>query len=207
MLSRRSVLLVGLVACAVSSVLASGRAAAEPVKCQTAIAKASAKYVQDRSRALAKCEQGKIKGKPPAATDCETFPAATLAIAKARDKMKGAIAKACGGKDRKCGVGNDDDSIESIGWPSMCPALVGGPCVGSIAHCGDVADCLVCLDETATDGANGLDHGGLTAQFPKSKALASCQRALSGAAVKFLQTKSRLLEACWECSAELAMQH
>ena len=36
---------------------------------------------------------------------------------KAESKLRAAMDKKCGGGDRSCGTGGDDDSLASIGWP------------------------------------------------------------------------------------------
>jgi hypothetical protein len=174
--------------------LSAAPAAADPVKCQQAIAKASSALVQDRSKILLKCEQAKIKGKLPAGTNCAAQSAE--ALAKAEAKLTSAIAKACGGKDKTCGT-PDDDTLAAIGWPATCPSLRGG-CAAPIAHCGDVAACLACLDRTAAADTNGLYHAALVPGTTANKTLNKCQQAIGGAGSKFLQAKSKALLACWD---------
>src|SRR5690349_21095910 len=93
---------------------ASTAANADPIKCERGLAKASAKYVQGRTKALDKCELGKTKGQFPPSTVCTSESKASATIAIAGTKLASSIAKACGGADKICGNG-DDDSLASIG--------------------------------------------------------------------------------------------
>src|SRR5436853_5079707 len=113
----RSVVTVAL-SLAVSAILAA-TAHADPIKCQRSILKDSGKFAQAKIKALSKCEEGRLKGKVIGL--CSADVKTTTAIAKAETKMRAAIGKNCGGADKTCGMGGDDDSLASISWPGVCP--------------------------------------------------------------------------------------
>src|SRR5262245_17798813 len=128
--SRRSFVAV-LVATAI--VGATTAAIADPLKCERGLAKASAKYVQGRTKALDKCELGKTKGQFPPSTVCVLEAKASATISVAATKLSSSIAKACGGADKTCGNG-DDDPLASIGWGSLpnCPDFESTGCTIAI---------------------------------------------------------------------------
>src|SRR5262245_30289843 len=103
------------VALGVGLLVASGPAAADPVKCSRTIAKQFGKYVAAEAKILDKCKKSVItKGDPSTLAGCpDTTGAAKLAKAAAKLKLK--IAKKCGGDDKTCD-GVDDDSLSSINW-------------------------------------------------------------------------------------------
>src|SRR5690349_4337174 len=95
-----------------------GRAFADSVSCQRAVAKASAQFAQAKLKALQKCNDmvlnHAISGPCPDAT-------AAAKIAKADSKLRVAVSKGCGGADRTCGTG-DDDALAGVGWGGgACP--------------------------------------------------------------------------------------
>jgi hypothetical protein len=175
-------------------------AAADPVKCQREIAKRSSQFVQDKSKALQKCEDAKASGKLAAGTDCHSDGKTMQAIAKASSKLSSAIVKQCGGHDKTCGTG-DDDSLASIGWGTVpvCPNFESGSCTNLIGSCADIATCLDCIDEAAVDQAMTLYYGALTSsEFGTNSAVNKCQRAIGKETTKFLQAKSKALQKCWD---------
>src|SRR6185503_17871031 len=119
-----------------------GRADAEPVRCQRAILKAASKLAQSEMRTLVRCEEGKLKGIYPSTTDCTT-----LTAAKNEAKLRGAIAKACGGDDQDCASLGDNDPPATIAWPSTCPDFRGVGCTNGIVGCDDIATCLLCIND------------------------------------------------------------
>lgn len=200
MISRRGASRLGLTAAVLAVIALSTPASAEPAKCQRAVAKAAAKYEQDRTKTLNLCEQGKIKATLPPSTDCASEPTAAGKIAKAAESLRGTIAKACGGKDKVCGVDSDDteDFPAEIGFPATCHDLDGTGCDGVVADCGDVADCLVCVAGVATDAASGITHGALVPGTGDDKTLSKCQKAISRESAKFLRKKAQTLQKCWD---------
>ncbi|HEY2387243.1 MAG TPA: hypothetical protein VGK30_09800 [Candidatus Binatia bacterium] len=189
---------------AVLVVIASrGTAAAEAVKCETAIVNAASVFVQAKIKALGACEQTVIKGKLPQGTDCHADPKAAAAIGKATTKLTSTVAKACGGKDKTCGTA-DDDALASIGWSiAQCPNLENGGCTSGIADCGGIGTCIGCIGEQAVDQANALYYGSRLASDPKTqKALNKCQGTIGKAAATFLAAKSKLLAKCFAAVAK-----
>ena len=166
-------------------------AAAEPTACKREIARAGNKFGQAKLKALQKCEDGVLTGK--IAGPCPDAKASS-AIAKASTKLQNAIAKRCGGADASCASTGDNDSLASIGWPASCPNIVSGSCSGAITHCGDVASCVLCIQESAADQAIALYYDALT---PGADAtVKKCQRAIGKETAKFFDAKRKALGKC-----------
>jgi hypothetical protein len=171
---------------------------ADAVKCKAAIIKGGAAFIQAKAKALAKCEDAVVKGKEPAG-DCHANAKAAASIAKAAAKLQANVAKACGGKDKICGAGGDDDTLASIGWDiGTCPNFENGSCNGAITTCADISTCIACIGEAATDGAIAIAYDALTASNPKTqKELNKCQAAIGKATSAFFVAKSKALAKCW----------
>jgi hypothetical protein len=175
------------------------RAQADPVKCQRGIVKESGKYAQARMKALKKCEENKLKGKLPGATVCTTETKTAPALQKASDKLLAGINKACGGADKTCGAGGDDDNILAppISWPNMCPDFEGMGCNNAITHCGDVNTCLNCINSKAIDQAISLYYDTTVNTSPGSQQN-KCQIAIGKAGAAFFASKTKALGKCWD---------
>jgi cysteine-rich repeat protein len=172
-------------------------ASADPVKCQRAISKASATFAQARLKALAKCEQAKRKGKLPAATVCAAEPKTVPQLASALAELDAALDKACGGSDKTCGTGSDDESLAAISWPGACPDLEDLGCTSQIGNCNGIADCVQCVDERAVDQALAFYYGSL-APAAAGSALGKCQMAIGNETTKFYAAKAKALAKCWD---------
>jgi hypothetical protein len=169
---------------------------ADPVKCKAAIIKGAAAFVQAKAKALAKCEEAMVKGKLPTG-DCHADVKASATIAKAVTKLNGAVAKACGGKDKLCGTA-DDDSLASIDWTGPCPNFENGGCNAAITDCSGISACLSCIGEATTDRAIGIAYDALVPTDPKAqKDLNKCQVAIGKASAAFYVAKSKALAKCW----------
>jgi hypothetical protein len=173
-------------------------------KCQAAIVKSAAAFVQAKTKALQKCEDGvvkrKITGPCPDAKAAES-------IAKAQTKLDSGIAKACGGKNKACESGGDDVPLDLLGWPAACPDFEDKGCTNAIANCGDIATCVACTGEVAVDQAIELYYGTLQPTDPKSKdkhekSLNKCQGTIGKAGAKFLAAQSKALQKCWDGKAK-----
>src|SRR6185369_5260711 len=127
---------------------------ADPVKCLAGIGKASASFAQVKMKLLQKCAQGFAKkGVSGTCPDSKT----AEKIAAAETKTTGAIAKACGGKDKTCGTADEgEDTVASIGWPSTCMNFEAGSCSGTINDCAGIGTCVTCIGENAVDQAVSL---------------------------------------------------
>ncbi len=169
-------------------------------KCQAAIVKNAAAFVQARTKALQKCEDGVVKHK--LAGPCPDQKASD-SIAKAQAKLAGGIAKACGGKDKTCGSGGDDVPLGVVGWSGPCPDLEGKGCSNAIDDCNGIATCVSCIGDVAVDQAIGLYYDALQPTDPKSKdkrekALNKCQAVIGKAGATFLAAQSKALQKCWD---------
>ncbi len=166
---------------------------ADPLTCQRAITKASARYAQARMKALHRCHDKVVKR--AAVLPCPD--AKTLQkITKAGTKLQTAVDKACGGADRSCGTGGDDDSLASIGWNGgVCANFESGSCSNTIANCDGVSDCLLCVDGAAVDQAIALYYDEFDLVTTNSTII-KCQRAIGKFASKFFQSKSKALRRC-----------
>ena len=165
---------------------------AEPIACRREIARASAKFGKAKLNALRKCEDAVLTG--AASGPCPDGKASAQ-IGKAAAQLQSAIAKRCGGGDRDCATTGDNDTLASIGWNlGTCPNFEGGSCNNTLAHCGDVATCVLCVDEAATDQAIDLYYGAFA---PSSDPVVKkCQRTIGKETAKFFDAKRKALGKC-----------
>ena len=202
-----------------------GTASADTVDCQRTIGKETQKFLANKSKTLAKCEQDKIKGKLPPGEDCSANADAVAKIDKFMDKMEAKIVQKCG---------EPDVNLSFLG--GVCPDLEGLGCDNVIADAQDAADCFVCLAMEAADQVNRVTHANLTAPssadavcegdgttkckvgadcavdpddegpleapggrcVPSGKAVTKCQQTISKETQKFLAAKSKELSKCWD---------
>jgi hypothetical protein len=127
------------------------------VKCQAALAKATATYLRATTGALTKCWEAVNAGKATGA--CPGADAKTVAaLAKAEDKKIAAICKACGGPDKQCG-GDDDFAPGTIGFPASCPDVTppaGVSCAATPTSLADVVACVDCVADFSASCATGV---------------------------------------------------
>jgi len=190
----------GSMGCAVlAMLLIAGPVGAEPTTCQRSVLKESIKYAQKALKELGKCEDRVIKGKLPALTDCTADPVIAFKIAKAETKLRAAMGKKCGGSDRSCGTGGDDDSLASIGWPGTCPDFETLGCTNSIGDCDDIGECLFCVNDAAVNETRATIFDDLLPSSPSAdKALNKCQRTLGKETIKHHKTVTKTLQKCWD---------
>jgi hypothetical protein len=193
-------LAIGTVALGITVVaMAAGPAHADAVKCKATITKAASQYVQARTKALVKCETSVVAGKLPMGTDCSNEMKTDTAIDKAKAKMEAAIEKACGGADKECGAGGDDDSLTSIGWNvGVCPDIERQGCSMAIDDCHDVSECLECIESEAVDQAVKLYYDDLVLPSTTDKTRNKCQQTIGKASAAFLAAKTKALAKCWD---------
>jgi hypothetical protein len=120
-------------------------------KCQVAIGKNTAKFLQSKNKALQKCEDGILKG--TVVGPCPDSLKAEPAITKAESKKIAKICKACGGPDKTCD-GVDDFTPAQIGFPANCPSVTipgGAACGGAVTTLQDLVDCVDCVSEFKAD--------------------------------------------------------
>lgn len=153
--------------------------------CRDTVARASARLARQRARILGLCEARVVRNALAPDTDCATNPRTARRLALADAALRRSVASACGGNDRTCGSGGDDESLAAVGWDSgACPGVLGSSCTMPIEHCGDLADCLTC----ASSGASGS-----WAVFwkgdridPIEPGIPRCQRAIVNATAAYL---------------------
>jgi hypothetical protein len=168
-------------------------------KCQRTIAKANSQYVQARVKALAKCNEGVVKGSIPSCPDSKTL----AALDKAKTKLTAAIGKSCGGDDKICNrsasvTDASEPTASQLGWPSQCPNFEKGECTASIKYCTDISDCLTCIGDAAIDQEITLVYGSLDLPSVDNKELNKCQVTIGKASAAYLNTSSKVLQKCWD---------
>ncbi len=126
-------------------------------RCQASIGKATSTFLRAKSKALQRCWDAELNGKlAPGATCIAPDPGDgkyLAAIAKAENKKKDAICKACGGPDQTCN-GTGDVSPVAIGFPTACPAVTipgGAACGGPITDLNSLVTCVDCVTEFKVD--------------------------------------------------------
>jgi hypothetical protein len=174
--------------------------------CARTAAKAATKFLAAKTKALKKCEEGKVKGQhsgtcPDAGASVGTPPRiAADKIAKASSKLQSSIAKKCGGADKVCGT-PDEGEFEPLptGWPTTCPNFENGACNNAIADCADLTACYECVAESAIDQAIDLYYHFLVPTNPIAEvALNKCQQAIGRETSKYLVAKDKTLLKCWD---------
>ena len=209
-LSRHRHLTLVLLVVTASAPLAVGSprsASADPLLCKRALSSESAKYTRTVTTALQKCEDAKVIGTLPPATDCTTNSQVVAMQGRASQRLMRKIASRCGGDDRTCGTA-DDESLVSIGWGAIgtCPGLKGGSCSNAISNCNDIATCLTCVGQSAAQQTVALDYGSFNSgQFGTGSAANFCQRSLGKASTTFFMDRLKAVQKCWD--ARLLKKH
>ncbi len=188
---------------AVVIVLMHGDALADPLKCRRTIVKENGKFVAAMSKNIDKCKNGVItKGEPAVLAHCNPLsPALVAKTSQLTQKLAQKIASACGGADRDCTTTADNDPLASTGWNiGNCMNFESGSCNDPINDCNDIAGCLTCIDTAAVEqGVDDLLYDRFNAaQFTTNNDANKCQVAIAKAGVKFLQTKTKILNKCWD---------
>lgn len=166
---------------------------AEPTACKRAVSTGLAKFVLAKTKLLQKCHAAVVAGKVPG--PCPDG-ATAAKITRLEGKLRRVVSQRCGGLDRNCGLGGDDDALSAIGWNvGRCPNLENGACGGGIADCNDVVDCLACVGEAAVDQAMDLAYGGLTPSAPGTD-LNRCQATIGRSLGRYFQARSLALAKC-----------
>ena len=174
-------------------------AAADAVKCRAAIAKAGAQHALTRRTRLSRCTDRVLRGLSPPGTDCAGDARTAPGLARAEAKLRQTIASACGGGDRSCGSGGDDEPLVGVGWSTpSCPDVESAGCTQTIRHCGDVADCALCLNAHASDTVLATSAARADLASPPGSDLERCQGELARASAKLFAARSRALQKCWD---------
>ena len=137
-------------------VFSAGSAAADPATCRRAINSNLGKFVQAKLKLLQKCEDAVVRGKIPG--PCPDVATATK-ITRAAGKIRRAVSQRCGGLDRNCGLGGDDEE-PGVTTRGAQPAEQGRPAAPGQGCIGD--------DEVEVEDGRGLQRlggaGGLVDQ-------------------------------------------
>ncbi len=193
---RAAAFVVGVAASLASPPIAHGDA----VSCRRAIARASATYIQGRTKALARCEEAKTKGRIRPGDACAADPGTVRILDTLRVKLFADVNRACGGANRDCGDA-DDLPLTEAGWGGVpaCPDLESSGCTNSVTTCTGVAICLQCIgaravDRTVATATGAFDPGA----FGTSTPVVRCQRAINKATSRFVGSRTKVLQRCWD---------
>lgn len=166
---------------------------ATPLKCRRAVAKAAAVFAQGKLKTTQKCEDSILRG--TFAGPCPDQKSSTK-LAKLRAKLAAVIAAACGGRDKTCGAGSDDEVLSAIGWTmGTCPDIAESGCSNTITSCAGAGECLRCIDEQATDATIDLAFDELL-RNTTDPATRKCQRAIGKESAQFVAAQLRALQQC-----------
>jgi hypothetical protein len=166
---------------------------ADATRCRERVALESARFAQTVMKALSGCEEFVIKGKSAGPCPDET---ATARIAKAESQLRVRIDKTCGGTDRTCG-GFEDTPLALYGWDvGACPDIEGAGCANAVDDCIDVAECLRCVGDVATNQLVGLYADDFEPSLDDAT-LNSCQVRISKETLRLFRSRSKLLQKCW----------
>lgn len=119
------------------------------LRCQLAFGKTTTAFFRGAAALLARCEEAVVRGKVvPPCPDAKT----AARLAAKHTKLRAALCKACGGKDKRCD-GVDDAAPAALGLTS-CPfrTVPGGAACGAIAiaDLGGALECAACLADFAS---------------------------------------------------------
>jgi hypothetical protein len=174
-------------------VVGAAPASADPGTCRRAVNANLAKFVQAKLKLLQKCEDAVVRGK--IAGPCPDAATATK-ITRAAGKLRRVVSQRCGGLDRNCGVGGDDETLASIGWDvGSCPGLETASCSNPITDCNGVVDCIACVGQAAVDQAVTLSYGSLNPAVVGT-ALNRCQAAIGRSMARLYATRAQALAKC-----------
>jgi hypothetical protein len=176
--------------------------------CKRSIAKEANKFTKAKTKALQKCEEGKVKGlhsdpcPNPMGADGTPGRKAADKIDKAESKLHAGIAKKCGGRDKICG----GDTFKEVGGglagrPDVCPDFESSGCTNPIDlfACTGISDCIECVASAAVEQAIDLYYADLEPTDPVTEAdLNKCQQAIGKTTSKYLLAKEKTLLKCWD---------
>lgn len=167
--------------------------AASAVTCKAAIAASFATFSRQEMKITQRCRELVLLGR--ATAPCPDYHT-TLLLEKARAKLRDRINQRCGGVDKTCGTGGDDVALADVGWDlGQCPNVRDGACSNAIQHCGDVADCLTCIGDTAVTRATALAYDSLTTSVPLGE-VARCQQTIGRSVSRYFDSMTSTLAAC-----------
>ncbi len=166
---------------------------ATPLKCRRAVTKAGAVFAANKLKAAQRCEDSILRGS--FAGPCPDQKSTTK-LAKLRAKLAAVVASACGGRDKTCGAGSDDEVLSAIGWTmGACPDIAESGCTNTISNCAGASECVRCIDEQATDGTVDLSYDAFL-RNATDPAVRKCQRAIGKETAQFVAAQLRALHQC-----------
>ncbi len=147
-----------------------------------------------------KCQDAIIRGAHPAGYDCDADPLTLVALASAESNLRKKIGDACGGNNHRCNAAdtghNADESLASIGWDiGSCPNFESAACTNAIGDCGEIVDCMACINSVAQSQMIALLDGQLQLSTT-DHALTRCQREIGKRGIEFYWKKLKRLEKC-----------
>ena len=197
---------------------ASGASAQDPVKCQRTIAKTGQKYTSAITKALQKCEEGRLKGK--ITTACSADAKTQDKIGKAAAKLTAGIDKKCSGvsladmgfagKVERCAGGTRDGErcVDAFDCPDgactaldECPTFLNGSLPGddaceiALSTPATVADCLECAANAKVGALVDTFYTTLNA-FSADKAVQKCQIDIGKRTAKYFDAAEKALAKC-----------
>lgn len=165
----------------VASVLLAGPAEAT-IKCRAAFSKETGKLTQALAKIQQQCAEGVRAGK--IAGPCPDAKSAGK-IAKAKDKIAAAVAKACGTSTGEFAYGSCPDA-ELPSGTGVCSALVQSK--------SDEGSCVACLADQNASARVSFVYSDFTGS--PSKEVAKCQATIGKAASAYVIARSKALGGC-----------
>jgi hypothetical protein len=193
--------IVPVVAALVGALIAPAGAGEKPSprKCEQTIARASGAFFIGHTAVVRKCEKRRAQGVLAPDVDCTLDEPMAGELSLLAGDLQRSIRKACGGPDETCGT-PDDLSLAETGWHDVaaCPDIDNSGCSGPIADCGDVAACVQCVGESASEQTRGVVADEFESdEFGTDSAANKCQVALVRGSTKFMQIATKVLGKCW----------
>src|SRR5262249_36774901 len=138
-------------------------------RCQQAIGSATTRFLRDRSKALQRCWDARLRGvHANPCPDPGDGKAAGLIRSAERRKVTH-ICRACGGTSTACDVAGAT-SPAAVGFVTACPVVTPfaqAGCGASIAGMGDVLACVDCVTTFETDCADAAAVPALAGPLPQ----------------------------------------
>jgi len=180
-MTKRSIVVCGIAAAALALIggacPARAQMSSDELKCLEGIAKESTKFVQAKSKTIAKCNDQNLK----APGDCPMVEL-DAAIAKLETKLRDGIAKKCGALN----VFN----FANMGYPGKCTDAD----AGDGFTLADLQNCIVETHEAGVDGLIDVEYG--TTAGPLGATALKCQTTISKEMQKYAVTRLKLVQKC-----------
>jgi hypothetical protein len=176
-----------------------GKGTPSPANCDKTIARATGAFFIAHTGVVRRCEKRSTQGVLPPDVDCTADQPMAGELALLAAELERSIEKACGGADGSCGT-PDDISLSETGWHDVtaCPDIDGSGCTGQIDDCGDIAQCVQCVGEAASEQTRSVVADEFdSSEFGTDSKANRCQVALLRGTTKFMQFATKVLGRCW----------